>query len=170
MERKTNKLIKCSKQIALFFFVVIIGFSIAILVESLDLSNLQYFYANFLYNFLKFFFEEIEVKNENIFIKNVNFIITVDCLMLKPLIIISVVMLFYRKYSLLIKTILLLFVQNFFRIIFEIFLILEFSINLDLYFSNFQNIVQTFLILGILLISNNYGCFKLRNKRIFNFL
>lgn len=170
MERKNTKLIKCIKQIALFFSLIILGIFIAILIEeNFDLSYFQQLYASIVYNFLKFFFENIEIKNESIFINNIQFIITIDCLMLKPLIIISIALLPYRKFSLLFKILFLLFFQNFFRIIFEIFLILQFSIDLDFYLSNFQNIFQTFLILSLFFISNNYSCFKLRYKRIFCF-
>lgn len=162
MERKITK-----------YFEILISLSIGIfLVYFFDYLNIFYFQllnAIIIEKFLNFYFSEIIRSNEKIYINNIEFVISRDCLKISSFLLIFPFFLLRKKFKLIFLFLFLTYFQNFFRIIFEIFLILNFEINLDFFFYNFQNIFQPIILYLILILFYYNSSFKLSNKRIFRF-
>lgn len=131
--------------LSLFF-----GIFLIFVLEKVNLEFFQILIAKKLFLLLSNFFEEIGIENFSIYINKIEFVITKDCIKISAFFFLFPPLLLNKKFNLLVFLFVLLFFQNFVRIIFEIFLILKFNINLDFIFSNFQNIFQPFLIYLIL--------------------
>lgn len=149
------------------------GILIVIFIEFfLNLEIFQLIVAEKLFYFLSLFFDNISKKGFFIYIDNINFIITSDCVKLTTFFLLFPFVLASRKIKLLLILFFLLYIQNFFRIVFEIFLFINFGETFDMFFSNFQNIFQPITIYFILIFAylfNYYRRFKLGYKGIFFF-
>ncbi|MEM5831099.1 MAG: hypothetical protein QXO40_02765 [Candidatus Aenigmatarchaeota archaeon] len=122
-----------------------IGVLLVFLIDFfINLEFFQLLIAKKLVILLSLFFDNVEQKNFSIYLNNIEFIITDDCIKLSAFFMILPFLTLNKKFKLIILFFFLFYFQNFFRIFFEIGLFLYSEKSYDLFFSNFQNVVQPF--------------------------
>ncbi len=132
-----------------FLIFLIIGLILSYLLDFFEISFLNHFFSYSLHFYLSFF-EDVKVFENKIYFSSNEFLILNNCTGIKGLMFL-LPYLILKKRNLIFKTLIIFFLLNFFRIAFEIFLIVEFKIDMDVFLSYFSNIFLPLFLLSILI-------------------